>query len=242
MIGILIKIKFLLFIAFFNVLDGKSQNKNEVSRNIVEESLRSFNTYKYIPSKYAFSAAKGSNVLKIVDKTIGRNGRWAIRVDNAHAGAQYPHINVNPSISKTRDPHLKISSSSLAAFKGVNKVVKSVETVGKYLGPIATAVDSIRLGGAVLEDLKKGTPKNTLETTASIGGNMVGAYTGGYVVGSTGAYIGGAIGSIFGGVGAVPGAAIGGLVGTIGGAFTGGSTGSIIGQGIAKGIAEIFGW
>lgn len=60
---------------------------------------------------------KGNNVINIIDKTRGavRNGRhvgeWVVRFDQAHKGAQYPHININEAISHIPDPHIRIGST-----------------------------------------------------------------------------------------------------------------------------------
>lgn len=62
---------------------------------------------------------KGANVVNIIDKTRGavRHGKtvgeWIVRVDGPHKGANFNHININPSVSRMPDPHYPISGATL---------------------------------------------------------------------------------------------------------------------------------
>ena len=59
----------------------------------------------------------GANVVNIIDKTV-KNAKgkptWWVRYDGPHRGANYNHININPTISGVPDPHTAISAAQLS--------------------------------------------------------------------------------------------------------------------------------
>jgi len=103
-----------------------------------------------------------------------------------------------------------------------------MQKVNKVALPIAIALDTVRLGNAIYQDVKRddGKPKQTVKTAASVTGGWVGGAAGGLGGSNVGAWAGGAIGALFGGVGAIPGAAIGSIVGGIIGGIGGGVSAS----------------
>jgi hypothetical protein len=44
--------------------------------------------------------------------------------------------------------------------------------------PIAIAIDTVRIGNAVVKDIKEGNPNNTIKTVSSVAGGWGGGYGG----------------------------------------------------------------
>lgn|SRR6218665_1172070 len=88
--------------------------KKSVANKVVEISDG------FIKGSKAFQVLKGSNY-KIVIKSSGKvniidiaAGASVLRLDKAHAGANYNHFNINPKISKLpNDPHIPLPPGGL---------------------------------------------------------------------------------------------------------------------------------
>jgi hypothetical protein len=222
---------------------GRKKNNERHAKTVnnviqaVDEPLKASGIRRALPHQYKLITPDGtSSVLGILDKTAGKVrgtppkpvGQWVIRVDTPHRGAQFNHININPEITGIPDPHIPISQGAVTASRGVAKAAKVMQKVNKVALPIAIALDTVRLGNAIYQDVKRddGKPKQTVKTAASVAGGWVGGAAGGLGGSNVGAWAGGAIGALFGGVGAIPGAAIGSIVGGIIGGVGGGVSAS----------------
>jgi RHS repeat-associated protein len=176
--------------------------------------------------RYQVEPSRGATTTGIRDTQAGRVssstgkpvGEWGVRVDNAHPGANQPHVNINPKVTGIPDPHTKISPTTLKILGGTGK---ALEAVGKVAKPVAVVTDAVRLGSAVQQD--GGTVgENTVKTAGSVAGGWAGAAAGAAI----GAKGGAIVGSLFGpGPGTVIGGFVGGLGGGIVGSFIGSSAG-----------------
>ncbi|VDO31922.1 unnamed protein product, partial [Haemonchus placei] len=102
------------------------------------------------------------------------------------------------------------------AVQGVSKVPHIERVASKMLMPAAIAIDSVRLGMSIQQDIDQDNkiPKNTVKSASSIAGGW-GAGYGGAVGGATAGT------AIFPGVGTVIGGVVGGVVGAVGGSIAG---------------------
>jgi RHS repeat-associated protein len=207
--------------------------EGEVQRRPVDRALgaiadaaKGIEADRVLPQRYRLEPPRGATVTGIRDTLGGRVrgtpprpvGAPVIRVDQAHPGTPYPHVNIE-SLGRA-DPHVQISPRTLAALGGT---ARTLETIGRVARPIAIATDALRLGIAIHED--QGLGSNTARTAASVAGGWAGAAAGAWAGAKGGAVLGGAIGSVIPGLGTAAGAAfgglIGGLIGGIGGAYLG---------------------
>ncbi|KAA0190149.1 hypothetical protein FBUS_11003 [Fasciolopsis buskii] len=156
--------------------------------------------------RIAFNTSKNCKV-NVLDKA---SGQWLLRLDKAHRGTPYNHININPTVTKLPgDPHLKLPPGGVTVGKTAAKLGKTINKANKVLVPVAIAMDTVTLGLAVREDVKNGTSRNSVSTAVGIAGGFGGAYGGaaaGAALGSlmcpgVGTIIGGLVGSVVGGVG-----------------------------------------
>jgi len=165
--------------------------------------------------KMVFKAtAEGSNVVKVLDKTMKVKGKFepVFRIDGPHAGTKYNynHININKKISgKAYDPHLKIGEGS-ASLSATRNTMKAMKWLNRGIIALSVATDAVRTGVNIRKDVKAKTSRNTVECVANIAGGWSG--------GAAGAAGGAAIGSaIFPGVGTIIGGIVGGITGGVGG-------------------------
>ena len=203
----------------------------------IGELIKASGVRRKLPRQYRLMTPEGtSTVLGVIDSTAGRvrgnpprpAGEWLLRVDTPHRGADFNHININPTLTHLVDPHAAIPTSVVKVSKGIAKTAKFMQKVNKVALPVAIASDAARLGCAIHNDFtrKDGKPKQTVKTGASIAGGWTGGILGGMGGVEAGATMGSSIGLLFGGVGAIPGAAIGSIVGGIVGSISGGAAGS----------------
>lgn len=108
-------------------------------------------------------------------------------------------------------------------FQASQTTAKYLKVVNKVLIPVAIAVDIYQGGKAIVHDYSLGSTRNTVETTASIGGGWLGGYGGA----ASGAAIGSAI---FPGIGTIVGGIAGGIAGGIGGSVGAGKVVELIGD------------
>ncbi|XGW20666.1 hypothetical protein V3C99_004000 [Haemonchus contortus] len=103
-----------------------------------------------------------------------------------------------------------------AAVQGMSKVPHIERVANKMLLPAAIAIDSVRLGMSIQQDIDQDNtiPTNTVKSASSIAGGW-GAGYGGAVGGATAGT------AIFPGVGTVIGGVVGGVVGAVGGSIAG---------------------
>jgi hypothetical protein len=191
--------------------------------------------------RYQTEPARGATVTGVRDTHAGkvRNGSpvgdAVVRVDNAHPGANSPHININPKISGVPDPHTAISPTTL---KGLENAGKTLDAIDKVAVPVAVATDATRLGVAFHQDGNK-IGDNTLVTTGSVAGGWGGAWAGATIGSAGGAKLGGVIGTfIEPGGGTAAGAAVGGLLGGLGGGIAGSFGGSWLGETAVKKVID----
>ena len=221
--------------------DKEKRSKTaKTTSNILQaigELIKASGIRRALPRQYKLMTPEGtSTVLGVIDSTGGRvrgnpprpTGEWLLRVDTPHRGADFNHININPKLTGLGDPHVAIPSSVVQVSKGVAKTAKFMQKVNKVALPVAIALDTVRFGCAVYNDLnrKDGKPKQTVKTGASIAGGWTGGIAGGMGGVKAVTAIGGFIGALFGGAGAIPGAAIGSIVGGILGSIGGRVAGS----------------
>ncbi|VDO06776.1 unnamed protein product [Haemonchus placei] len=103
-----------------------------------------------------------------------------------------------------------------AAVQGASKLPHIERVANKMLLPAAIAIDSVRLGMSIQQDIDQENkiPKNTVKSASSIAGGWSAGY-GGAVGGATAGT------AIFPGVGTVIGGVVGGVVGAVGGSLAG---------------------
>ncbi|PIO73785.1 hypothetical protein TELCIR_04226 [Teladorsagia circumcincta] len=103
-----------------------------------------------------------------------------------------------------------------AAVQGASKIPAVASAANKVLLPAAIAIDSVRLGMSIQQDIDEDNtlPKNTAKSASSIAGGW-GAGYGGALGGATAGT------AIFPGVGTVIGGIVGGVAGAIGGSVAG---------------------
>lgn len=98
----------------------------------------------------AFNTSKNCK-MSVFDKA---SGQWLVRLDKAHRGTPYNHININPKVTKlSRDPHVKLPPGGVTVGKTAAKLGKTINKVNKVLVPVAIAMDTVTLGLAVREDV-----------------------------------------------------------------------------------------
>lgn len=133
----------------------------------------------------AFNLIQGNN-LKAKITANGRvivgykNAKSAIfRLDIAHPGADFNHININPKFSGlAKDPHLALPPGGLALGRVTTRVCQFMNKANDVLIPVTIAVDVLLIGASILEDHKKETTRNTVETAAKIAGVWTGGFGG----------------------------------------------------------------
>ena len=169
--------------------------------------------------RFQLEPARGDALTGIRDTHAGKIrggkpvGEWYIRVDKAHKGVNYPHININPRLTGIPDPHIAINPNTLKALENTGK---TLNVIGKVAKPVAIVTDGVRIGNAYREDGNT-IGKNTAVVSAEVAGGWAGAWAGAKL----GAAGGAAIGSLFPGAGTAIGGFVGAIGGAIGGAFGG---------------------
>ena len=226
--------------------DGRKAAKT--TNNVAQaagEPLKASGIRAGLSSRYKLMTPNGtSTVIGVLDSTAGKVrgtpprpvGEWILRVDTPHPHAEFNHININPKLTGIPDPHLHVSSNVIRVSKGVAKTAKVMRTINKVALPVAIVLDSVRLGCAIYDDVKRddGKVKQTVKTGASIAGGWTGGAAGAVGGSELGALIGASVGALFGGVGAIPGAAIGSIIGGIFGSVGGGVAGSYGAEALAS--------
>ena len=142
----------------------RPKTKNNVAQ-IIDDSVKASGIHANIlPKNYTLMTYERTSVLGI--KSVGRKGAWIARVDAAHPGANFYHLNINPELTKMPDLHTPISSTAFSVSKGVANVANVMEQVNKVALPVAIGLDSARLGLAIYHDYKRadGKKKETIKT------------------------------------------------------------------------------
>jgi RHS repeat-associated protein len=162
---------------------------------------------------------KGDTKAAIVDKSKGRigadgkpTGKPVLRFDKADAKTKYAHINVEGVLD-----HAPIPGGN-SSLKVISKLGDGVNAFNKVAVPVALTLDAVRIGDAINQD--GGIGRNTVETTAKVGGSWAGAWGGSILGAEAGAIVGGFTGP-FAEVASPVLGLIGGIAGGIGGAIGG---------------------
>ena len=181
------------------------------------------NRYQLYPK-----SPRSTTVFRINDRSLpGPDGQWVVRADPA--GARDPaHVNVNTEALglTTRDPHLQVSSRTVAAAGATARVVSGAQRVAL---PVAIATDAWRLYDAVQADGGTLGPQ-TGRAALNVAGGWAGAGAGAWAGGQAGAALGAALGSPIPIVGNIVAGAIGGVAGGLIGGILGGIAGSLAGD------------
>jgi hypothetical protein len=205
-----------------------SQRRQQIQRNaetvgnVVSNTARGAEMNRVIPQRFGLEPARGATQTGIRDNRAGSVrgtpprpvGEAIVRFDRGHGNTNYPHVNLNPTLTGRPDPHTRISPRTL---NGVTRAARGLEFAGRIARPVAVIVDGARLANAYNQDGNR-VGRNTIRTGGSVAGGWGGAAAGAW----GGAKAGAVIGTFVGGpVGTAVGGLIGGVVGGIGGAFIG---------------------
>ena len=98
----------------------------------------------FIKGNKAFHSVKGKNLkcvinsstaskVNVIDKTarsakaatnnLPAKGDWLFRFDKSHAGTNYNHVNINPTVTGVPDPHVKLPPGTLTVSNIKNIVI-----------------------------------------------------------------------------------------------------------------------
>ncbi|EGT51569.1 hypothetical protein CAEBREN_24541 [Caenorhabditis brenneri] len=151
------------------------------------------------------TGGRASNILNIYDKTnrssLG-NPRWWIRYDRPHGNVNSHHININPAVTRLKDPHIPISSATAKTVGVFGKVAETVNNIAPVVTAVVLAYDAYRIGKEAKKDYENGTSRNTVQAVTT----TAATYTSGYIGASAGATFGSAI---LPGIGTLVGAIVG---------------------------------
>src|SRR6218665_304179 len=94
--------------------------KKSVANKVVETSdgcIKGSKAFQVLNGFNYEIVIKSSGKVNIIDKAAGAP---VFRLDKAHAGANYNHININPKISKLpNDPHIPLPPGGLTVSLGL---------------------------------------------------------------------------------------------------------------------------
>ena len=71
---------------------------------------KAFHSVKGKDLKCVINSPKKSCQVSVIDKT---SRSWLFRLDKPHAGANYNHLNINPTVTGVPDPHIKLPHGTL---------------------------------------------------------------------------------------------------------------------------------
>lgn len=194
--------------------------------------LRGLSVASYLPTRYTifqpykwpFASKSATAHIGIFD-TWGKTPfvQWVLRLDKAHPGCEYPHMNINPKLTGVADKHIAIPGSLVDAGSTATTVITYA---GYAVLTMAVCHDVFRLSSAMQQDYENDATvvgTRTINTGVKIAAFWTCGVAGAAVGSSVGYAIGGTVGGVvFGGVGAVPGAAVGSLLGKLAGGIAGG--------------------
>jgi len=113
-------------------MDKKKDRPKTINNvaQIIDDSVKASGIHANIlPKKYTLMTYERTSVLSI--KSVGRKGTWIARVDAAHPGSNFNHLNINKKLTKMPDLHTPISSTAFSVSKGVANVANVMEQVNK---------------------------------------------------------------------------------------------------------------
>ncbi|XP_065336736.1 uncharacterized protein LOC135937512 [Cloeon dipterum] len=221
-------------------IDSSDKKNGSSPLDLLNGFLSGITGAKHIPSKYVLLTAEQLSRSRTTTFGILSGGQWLLRLDNAHRGTPFSHVNINPKLTSIPDPHLPLPAGVTTLGAGATKICN---VVGKVALPIALTVDTVRVGCAIGKDIKQGDTycHQTVKTVSSTASSWAGGFGGAFAGNSVGSLVGGGIGALFGGVGAAPGAAIGALVGSLVGGVSGGIGAGIAAEAVVNKLTDVHG-
>lgn len=134
-------------------VQSKSTSQNKTASSVIKGTSVAVQQNPLKGTNYSVNTTqRGTTVLTIVDNSAGRTkngvpvGAPAVRIDSPHNGANYNHINTNPSlypnnaVVKALD-HKPVSNTFYNAAKNFDDVAKVAKVGGRALAVAAVVMD-----------------------------------------------------------------------------------------------------
>lgn len=197
----------------------------------------------HITKPYTVPARNNQNIATTVAKKAITRPRtrisWSAKVARSHyANKNICGVSLRTNFRNLRDPRniLKFSQSIGFVGRELPQIGRLIQRVDKIQHPLSMAIDGLRIGRAIYEDVRRhdGKPKETVITAASIASGWGGTIVGGIAGSQVGSVFGASVGGLLGGIGAIPGTAIGSIIGGLIGCISVGFGASIVAESIAE--------